>query len=342
MKRREFSRSWCILPLSLLLLPGCAELLAIPYLLPTASSFETVRAALDAYLDSDKAPLTTATALYDTMHNGDASDDPFILDVREKDPYVKGHIPTAINFYWRYAARTTATDLLPNDKQIVVYCHTGHTGAIVTTFLNAIGYDAINMKDGLPAWTQDGEMLAAAPFDDATDSHDYETETTINTAEPTNDLPPDTPGFALFPHDIIRAAGSSYLASEKPPVISAEALHDLITDGDASNDPIIVSVRSAEDYALGHIPGAINIPWRQIAKIENLRKLPTDRQIVVYCYSGHTGGIAATALNMLGYDAVNLKWGIFSWTRDETIRTAQPFSPDGDHGTEDGDCGCDV
>lgn len=342
MKHRLILRTVCLCVLSLAFMPGCAELLAIQYLLPSATPFETVRAALDAYVDSDKAPLTTATVLYDTMHNGDAADDPFILDVREKDPYVKGHIPTSINIFWRYAARTTATDLLPDDKQIVVYCHTGHTGALVTTFLNAMGYDAVNLKDGMPSWTQDPDMLAAAPFDDATDSHDYETETTENTAEATNDLPTLTLPFSIFPQDIIRAAGSAYLTSEKSPLISAEALHDLLNDGDATNDPFIVSVRGADDYALGHIPGAINIPWRQIAKIENLRKLPTDRQIVIYCYSGHTGGIATMVLNMLGYDAVNLKWGIFSWTRDATIRAAQPFTADGDHSTEDGDCGCDV
>ena len=61
------------------------------------------------------------------------------------------------------------------------------------------------------------------------------------------------------------------------PVISADALYENLNDGDTSNDPFIVSVRSAEHYALGHIPGAINIPWKQIAEPENLAKLPTDQ-----------------------------------------------------------------
>ena len=34
----------------------------------------------------------------------------------------------------------------------------------------------------------------------------------------------------------------------------------------------IVSVRAAADYAKGHVPGAINIPWKDIAKAENLKK----------------------------------------------------------------------
>lgn len=85
-------------------------------------------------------------------------------------------------------------------------------------------------------------------------------------------------------------------------------------------------MRSATHYAIGHIPGAVNIPWREIAKEENLQKLPTDRQIVVYCYTGHTGAVATTALNLLGYDAVNLKFGIGAWTKDANVRVAAPFS----------------
>ena len=38
----------------------------------------------------------------------------------------------------------------------------------------------------------------------------------------------------------------------------------------------------------GHVPGAYNIPYKEIAKIANLEKLPTDKTIVVYCYTGHT------------------------------------------------------
>ena len=75
-------------------------------------------------------------------------------------------------------------------------------------------------------------------------------------------------------------------------------LSTVAIDGDTGNDPVVVSVRGASHYGIGHIPGAINIPWRAIAKEENLQKLPTDRQIVVYCYTGHTGAVATTALNM--------------------------------------------
>lgn len=69
-------------------------------------------------------------------------------------------------------------------------------------------------------------------------------------------------------------------------------------------------MRSREHYELGHVPGAHNISWRQIANPTNLAKLPTDHKIVAYCYTGHTGQVAATILNVLGYDVTNLKFGM--------------------------------
>ena len=54
--------------------------------------------------------------------------------------------------------------------------------------------------------------------------------------------------------------------------------------------------------------------------------LPTDRLIAVYSYTGHTGGVATTVLNVLGYDAVNVEFGIMAWTLDPEVRGHAPFS----------------
>ena len=114
------------------------------------------------------------------------------------------------------------------------------------------------------------------------------------------------------------------------PVISADALYENLMDGDTSNDPFIVSVRSAEAYALGHIPGAINIPWKEIADPANLALLPTDQPLVVYCYTGHTGQVAATVLNLLGYNVQNLKFGMMGWSLNDEVLGTTRFAPDTD------------
>jgi rhodanese-related sulfurtransferase len=72
---------------------------------------------------------------------------------------------------------------------------------------------------------------------------------------------------------------------------------------------LAIDIRTAEDYAKGHIKGAVNIPWGT-AISDNLDKLPTDKTLYVYCYTGQTAGQTVALLNMAGFTAksVNLGW----------------------------------
>jgi rhodanese-related sulfurtransferase len=267
----------------------------------------------------------SADALYENLNDGDTSNDPFIVSVRSAEHYALGHIPGAINIPWKQIADPESLAQLPTDRQIVVYCYTGHTGQVATTVLRVLGYDAINLKFGMMGWSLNDEVVVATRFGPDTDQRDYPVETTANEATETYDYPVLDTG-ADDATEIVRVAAATALADWSP-TISADALFDNLNDGDTTNDPFIVSVRSADHYALGHIAGAINIPWNQIAKPENLAKLPTDRQIVTYCYTGHTGQVAATVLRILGYDAVNLKYGMMGWTMDDEVLATSRYDP---------------
>jgi rhodanese-related sulfurtransferase len=294
----------------------------------TVDQFDTVREALDTYLSAGTPPTITAAALFDVLNDGDTSNDPVVVSVRSNEHYQLGHVPGAINIPWKEIAEPANLAMITTGKDVVCYCYTGHTGAIAATVLNALGYDAQNMKFGMVDWTKDPDVRATTPFTEATDAHDFPLETAANTLPPINGFPEIDNTTSQDTFEIVRAAAESYVAGTQPPVTTAQALFDNLNDGDTSNDPLIISVRSAEHYDLGHIPGAINIPWRNIAQEASLKQIPPDAEIVCYCYTGHTGGVATTALNMLGYDALNLKWGILSWTTDPDVRVATPFSED--------------
>jgi rhodanese-related sulfurtransferase len=168
-------------------------------------------------------------------------------------------------------------------------------------------------------------VVVATRFGPDTDARDYPLETEANEATETYDYPVLDTG-ADDVDEIVRIAADMALDGWSP-TISADALFENMNDGDTSNDPVIVSVRSADSYALGHIAGAINIPWNQIAKPENLAKLPADAPIVVYCYTGHTGQVAATTLKVLGYDVQNLKYGMMGWTLDDEVLGTSRYDP---------------
>jgi len=85
---------------------------------------------------------------------------------------------------------------------------------------------------------------------------------------------------------------------------------DLKKDLDKGKKYFLLDVRKSEDFKSGYIKGATNIFWLDLFKAENLKKLPKDQKIVVYCYVGHTSSQAMVFLKLLGFDVIGLKFGM--------------------------------
>ncbi|KKB52872.1 hypothetical protein HMPREF1212_01029 [Parabacteroides sp. HGS0025] len=86
-----------------------------------------------------------------------------------------------------------------------------------------------------------------------------------------------------------------------------------------SSETILVDVRTADEYSLGSIPGAINIPVDELRS--RLSELPKNRPIVVTCAVGLRGYLAYRILVQHGYkDVRNLSGGYKTWS----IATAKP------------------
>jgi rhodanese-related sulfurtransferase len=83
---------------------------------------------------------------------------------------------------------------------------------------------------------------------------------------------------------------------------------DLKAKVDANDkNMLLIDIRSAEDYAKGHVKGAVNVPFAKVH--EYLDKLPADKEIVVYCYTGQTAGQTVAIMNMYGYKAKSMNLG---------------------------------
>lgn len=79
----------------------------------------------------------------------------------------------------------------------------------------------------------------------------------------------------------------------------------------------LVDVRTPQEYAEGHIDGALNInvqsdDFKELAQIE----LSKDSTVLVYCRSGRRSLDATEILTSLGYKVVNLKGGIIEWKEE--------------------------
>ena len=108
-------------------------------------------------------------------------------------------------------------------------------------------------------------------------------------------------------------------ASEKP-----AGSYRQVSQSDAAammereTDYILLDVRTQEEYAQGHIPGAICVPNETIGSDE-IPQLPDKGQLIlVYCRSGNRSKQAAAKLAALGYTNVVEFGGINGWT-GETV-----------------------
>lgn len=83
---------------------------------------------------------------------------------------------------------------------------------------------------------------------------------------------------------------------------------------------ILLDVRRADEFASGHIPGAVNLPNEEIGNAE-IPLLPDKNQtIYIYCRSGNRSKLAANKLLALGYTKLIEFGGILDYTGELEYR----------------------
>jgi len=74
----------------------------------------------------------------------------------------------------------------------------------------------------------------------------------------------------------------------------------------------VIDARDADQFAKGHIPGAINIEWRRIPARRD--EIPRDGLVVIYCNTGSLSAQSVFAMRLLGWDNVKvLQSGFEGW-----------------------------
>ncbi len=82
----------------------------------------------------------------------------FLLDVRSKNEYMQGHIPSAINIPLNELA--DRVNEIPNDKPVVVVCASGNRSRTGANKLVDAGIDDVsNLKGGTMAWMMSGQPI---------------------------------------------------------------------------------------------------------------------------------------------------------------------------------------
>jgi rhodanese-related sulfurtransferase len=328
------------------------------------SEFEIIRQAADAWANNGKPIYYSAKEMYDqimkainltdyiiewydplTYQNG-----PLIIDVRsgnteQPDPYTSGHIPGSFSIPWRSIADSNSLRKLDKSRQLAMVSDTGMTGAMATAILGVLGYNTYDLEWGMTAWTGDS-LAAPGRYDEDRDTvwnwgGRYRFNPSIDPQDDLYEYPIIDNTKSKDTFDILQAAAMKWLSSGKRENMSAaelfHALHFVelydpiffftnpVTPTENPFDPpFILDVRDDEAFQRGHLYGVLHFYYKDLFKPEALKNLPPDRQILVYSDTGHESGAMTALLCMLGYDAINLKWGITGWSESLPRKDVDP------------------
>ena len=100
----------------------------------------------------------------------------------------------------------------------------------------------------------------------------------------------------------------STISAEAPSIAPSE----LNARRDSGTAPVVIDVRTAEEYAAGHIPGAINIPFDEVA--DRISEVQAPHGVALYCMVGPRARKGEDALLAKGYTSVlHLEGGLSAW-----------------------------
>ena len=96
-------------------------------------------------------------------------------------------------------------------------------------------------------------------------------------------------------------------------MMKSKAVNDLAAEVEAKTLNLI-DVREADEYASGHLPGAINLPLSDF--LERYGELDKDKSYHIICRSGARSAQACAFLEEEGYDVTNVAGGTIAWLGD--------------------------
>ncbi len=222
----------------------------------------------------------------------------YIIDIRERSDYVLGHVPGSVN--------VALADVVTHEEEnnagtlaVVVVSYTGQAAghAVAALRLNGIGSNV--MKWGMSGWHSDFDEWSGNTGNAA-----------VGSAGWSEDGDPEPQGTYDYPVFVTE--------NEDGADILADQIENTILDGfkfktidevlENYADYQVVNYWSIEDWNYyGHITGAYQVDPGAL-NLETMSMLDPETPIVFYCWTGHTASVIVAWLNLLGYEAYDLKF----------------------------------
>lgn len=234
-----------------------------------------------------------------------------IIDVRAAADFTgKGRIDGAVNVTLGNLVTHIKSINATSYDRIVIACYSGQTSGYATALLRLLGYSNVySLKFGMCSWNSQVATNWTSNI-----GNNYTNFVTTNYPKGAAGSLPTLNTGKTSGKDILEARISTLLSSSNP-------FGDISTTwttvtGNLSNY-YIVNYWPTNHYSLGHLTGAIQYtPKTDLALSTNLKTLPTNKTVVIYCYTGQTSAQTAAILKVMGYDAKSLSFGVNTMAYD--------------------------
>lgn len=254
------------------------------------------------YVNTSAPSIVTASVVFQDLYAQPPTQ--YIIDTRAAADFTAGHIEGAHNVPLADILDHVRSITASSYNRIVVVCYSGQTAAYGASILRLMGYSNVfSMKFGMSAWDS---VFAATKWS----ANCLNTRAMDFVSDP---LEKNSPG-SLPVLTTGETQGAAILEERVNNILTEGYGVATITEGSLFSqlsDYYIVNYWPAAEYTdPGHIPGAVQYTPKADLKLSTyLKTLPTDKPIVVYCYTGQTSSYVVAYLRVLGYDARSLLYG---------------------------------
>ncbi len=242
-----------------------------------------------------------------------------VIDMRKADVFAKGHIKGAVNVEMPALPDYFASKIKPFEyDKIVLACYSGQSSSYATSLLRLMGYGNVySMRLGMSGWSPKMDNKWLTGISSAYESH-------LDTVTYEKAAPSDFPllnAAKTKGAEIFDARIDSLFNDYPNATISADTVFS------HPEKYYIINYERKDKYDAGHIPGAVRYkPGGTLGIVSEMQTIPADKEVVVYCGTGHNSAFVTAYLRLFGYNAKTLRFGNNSFMHDKMLREEQIMS----------------
>ena len=244
-----------------------------------------------------------------------------IIDLRNSDAFAKGHIKGAVNVEFSKIPDFFINVIKPFEfDKIVIVCNSGQYSSYTTSLLRLMGYGNVYaLRWGMSGWNKD--FAKDSWLNAVSDKYADKLEVAENERMSSSDFPHMNTGKSTGEEILTARFNSLFAAGYADAFITADKVFE------QTKNYYTINFERKDKYDAGHIPGSVRYKTNgTLGIISEMQSIPTDREVAVYCGTGHNSGFVTAYLRLFGYNAKTVMYGNNAFMHSKMVQDRKLLS----------------